>query len=83
MVAEALTNVAKHSGATSASVRLQVAGDHLMVEVLDNGRGGADAAAGTGLRGLRDRVAGVEGALDLSSPVGGPTVLTVELPCAS
>ena len=83
VVAEALTNVAKHSGATSASVRLQVAGDHLMVEVLDNGRGGAEAAAGTGLRGLRDRVAGVEGALDLSSPVGGPTVLTVELPCAS
>ena len=83
VVAEALTNLAKHSGAKAASVSLQLTGHRLLMEILDNGRGGADESAGTGLRGLRDRVAGVEGELRLSSPVGGPTVVTVELPCAS
>ena len=83
VVAEALTNVAKHSGATAASVRLQLAGGQLLLEVLDNGRGGANEVTGTGLRGLRDRVAAAEGTLRLASPVGGPTVVTVELPCAS
>jgi len=83
VVAEALTNVAKHSGATAASVRLHITGGRLVIEVLDNGRGGADEATGTGLRGLRDRVAGVEGSFRLASPAGGPTVLSVELPCAS
>lgn len=83
VVAEALTNVAKHSRARSATVRLVERDDVLLVEIYDDGVGGADEAAGTGLRGLRDRVAGVEGRLRIASPFGGPTVLSVELPCAS
>ena len=82
VVAEALTNVAKHAEARAAAVRVLQAGDRLYVTVLDDGRGGADLARGTGLAGLRDRVAAVDGRLALSSPPGGPTELTVELPCA-
>ncbi|MBI1759404.1 MAG: sensor domain-containing protein [Actinobacteria bacterium] len=81
VVAEALTNVAKHAGAHQASVLVQRVGDTLRVTVLDDGRGGADASAGTGLRGLADRVTGVDGRLAVDSPPGGPTTLTVELPC--
>jgi signal transduction histidine kinase len=55
----------------------------LRLVVTDDGVGGADPAAGTGLRGLADRVSGVDGRLHVDSPPGGPTVLTVELPCAS
>ena len=83
VVAEALTNVAKHSRARSATVRLVERDDVLLVEIYDDGVGGADEAAGSGLRGLRDRVAGVEGRLRIASPFGGPTVLSVELPCGS
>ena len=83
VVAEALTNVAKHSHAKTATVRLVERDDVLLVEVYDDGVGGADEAAGSGLRGLRDRVAGVEGRLRIASPFGGPTVLSVELPCGS
>ena len=82
VVAEALTNVAKHARARAAAVRVLQAGDRLYVTVLDDGAGGADLALGTGLAGLRDRVAAVDGRLALSSPSGGPTELTVELPCA-
>ena len=82
VVAEALTNVAKHARARAAAVRVLQAGDRLYVTVLDDGAGGADLALGTGLAGLRDRVAAVDGRLALSSPTGGPTELTVELPCA-
>ncbi|MFC7762503.1 sensor domain-containing protein [Catellatospora bangladeshensis] len=78
---EALANVAKHSGATAASVRLAHQRDTLIVEVHDAGRGGADPARGTGLTGLADRVAAVGGRLLLSSPAGGPTLVRVELPC--
>jgi signal transduction histidine kinase len=53
------------------------------VEVTDDGHGGADEAIGSGLVGLRDRVEGVDGWMHLSSPIGGPTTLLVELPCAS
>ena len=70
VAAEALSNVAKHSGARRAEVTVR--GD---------GRGGAEERGGTGLSGLSDRVAAVGGTLVLSSPVGGPTVVTVELPC--
>jgi signal transduction histidine kinase len=82
VVAEALTNVAKHSGAAAAVVRVR-RDDRgpLWITVADNGVGGADAGRGTGLRGLADRVAAVDGQLSVDSPVGGPTVLTVELPC--
>jgi len=81
VVAEALTNVAKHSGATRATVTVRQQHDRLVVEVDDDGRGGADPAHGTGLTGLADRVAVVDGRMLLSSPVGGPTRIRVELPC--
>jgi signal transduction histidine kinase len=81
VVAEALSNVYKHSGAGSARVRLSDAADRLVVEVLDEGIGGADPAVGTGLRGLQDRVAGLDGTLRVDSPPGDGTRLVVELPC--
>jgi signal transduction histidine kinase len=86
VVAEALTNVAKHSGARRASVvvrRVDAAGATLRVVVRDDGMGGAHARTGSGIAGIEDRIAGVDGRLTLDSPAGGPTVLTVELPCAS
>jgi signal transduction histidine kinase len=81
VVSEALANVVRHSGATRAQVRLSHLDAALLVEVTDDGRGGADPERGTGLTGLADRVAAVDGRLLLSSPTGGPTVLRVELPC--
>jgi signal transduction histidine kinase len=83
VVSEALTNVAKHARASRAQVEVRGRGDRLRVLVTDDGAGGADPAAGTGLGGLRKRVASVDGAFSLSSPVGGPTTITVELPCES
>ena len=80
-VCEALANVAKHSRATRASVRGRLMDDVLVVEIHDDGVGGADPAAGGGLTGLADRVAVVDGRLLLSSPPGGPTLLRIELPC--
>ncbi|GAA1072202.1 sensor histidine kinase [Nocardiopsis composta] len=81
VVSEALANVAKHSGATRAEVAARREGGALVVDVTDDGRGGADPADGTGLTGLADRVAVMDGRMLLSSPPGGPTVLRVELPC--
>jgi signal transduction histidine kinase len=81
IVAEALTNVVKHSGATQASVTVRLTSGTLEIEVSDNGQGGADARGGTGLTGLADRAAVVNGRMFLSSPVGGPTLVRVELPC--
>lgn len=87
VVAEALTNVTKHSGAQSAIVEATVVhrpqGPVLRVVVADDGRGGATAAPGSGLDGLRSRVAALDGTFDLDSPAGGGTRLTVEVPCAS
>jgi signal transduction histidine kinase len=83
VVAESLTNVTKHSGADRAEVAVHSNGDRVRIDVRDNGRGGADEQRGTGLAGLRRRVAAFDGHLTLVSPVGGPTVLHVELPCAS
>ncbi|KAB2365036.1 sensor histidine kinase, partial [Actinomadura montaniterrae] len=82
VVSEALTNVVKHSGASGAEVVLARRGDRIVLTVADDGRGGADAVGGSGLAGLSRRVASVDGTLTLSSPTGGPTRLTVELPCA-
>ncbi len=82
VVAEALTNVARHSGAGRAWVDIVRVGDRLTVEVRDDGVGGADPEKGTGLRGLRDRATGLGGTCDVISPVGGPTTLLVVLPCA-
>ncbi|MFG1652415.1 sensor histidine kinase [Micromonospora sp. NPDC049275] len=81
VVSEALSNVARHAAATRAEVRLSRVGGDLVVEVSDDGRGGADPAQGTGLTGLADRVAAADGRLLLSSPPGGPTLVRVELPC--
>ena len=83
VVAEALTNAARHADARSVEVAVVHAGERLGVEVRDDGRGGADPAAGSGLRGLADRVAALGGRLSLTSPPGGGTVLTVEIPCES
>ncbi len=83
VVAESLTNIAKHSGARTGSVRMVDRGASLSIEVHDDGRGGAVAGPGGGLHGLADRVRSVDGTLRIASPDGGPTVLLVELPCAS
>ncbi|RKE21640.1 sensor domain-containing protein [Streptomyces sp. TLI_171] len=80
-VAEALANAAKHSGASRVRVAGRWSGGALALEVSDDGRGGADASAGSGLTGLADRVAVVGGRLSVSSPPGGPTLLRVEIPC--
>ncbi|WP_238007106.1 histidine kinase [Dactylosporangium sp. AC04546] len=80
-VAEALTNVAKHSRATAAGVRVTGAADRLSVVITDNGTGGADDRLGTGLAGIRRRVLALDGTVDVDSPAGGPTTITVELPC--
>ncbi|MDO8152099.1 sensor histidine kinase [Isoptericola sp. b408] len=88
VVAEALTNVARHAAATRAHVRAAVVPvaegtDRLLVEVSDDGRGGAEARPGSGLAGLRGRVAALDGTFDLTSPPGAGTRLRVELPCVS
>ncbi|MBE1465029.1 sensor histidine kinase [Kibdelosporangium phytohabitans] len=82
VVAEALTNVAKHSSATSASVRV-VRDECVRITVSDNGMGGIDEGRGTGIIGMRRRVAALDGTVAVDSPAGGPTVISVELPCAS
>jgi signal transduction histidine kinase len=79
--AEALTNIAKHSGAASATITARLNDGVLTLEISDNGHGGADPSRGTGLTGLADRVAVADGRMLLSSPPGGPTVLRVEVPC--
>ena len=83
VVSEALANVAKHANATRADVTVRRSGDRLTVKVEDDGVGGASLVEGSGLAGLRDRVGAVDGELHLLSPMGGPTVLMVEIPCAS
>lgn len=81
VVAEALTNAAKYSGSPTAWVELARVPRGLKVRVGDHGKGGADEKGGTGLLGMRRRVAALDGNVDVSSPVGGPTVIEVELPC--
>ncbi|WP_039832085.1 sensor histidine kinase [Nocardiopsis valliformis] len=79
--AEALGNVAKHTEARRTAVTVERAGEDVVLEVTDDGRGGADPERGTGLTGLADRVAVLGGRTLLSSPVGGPTRIRVEVPC--
>jgi signal transduction histidine kinase len=83
VIAEALTNIVKHSKATRATVAVRSAGSTVIVEVADDGTGRADLAAGGGLAGLEERLRGVDGHLSVFSPRGGPTVIRAELPCAS
>ncbi|TCO58244.1 sensor histidine kinase [Actinocrispum wychmicini] len=80
-VAETLTNVAKHAGASKAWIRLDYADGRLTILVGDDGRGGADPSGGTGLRGIERRLAAFDGTLVVSSPMGGPTVVVMHLPC--
>jgi signal transduction histidine kinase len=82
VVSEGLTNIAKHAQASQAEVFVQRASDRLHIIVSDDGVGGADPARGTGLAGLAKRAASVDGTFEIASPPGGPTLLTVDLPCA-
>ncbi len=81
-VAEALTNAVRHAGAGTAAISVEHAGGLLRATVTDDGHGGADAARGTGLTGVERRLAPFDGILAVSSPVGGPTIVAIEVPCA-
>lgn len=81
VVSEALANVAKHAQATTCDVSGRIDGDRLVITVTDNGIGGARPGAGTGLTGLVTRLDALGGTLDIESPLGGPTRLTMECPC--
>lgn len=81
-VTEALANTARHGRAAEAVVRVTRDGAMLSAEITDDGTGGADASRGSGLDGIRRRAAALDGTMRISSPPGGPTAITVELPCA-
>ncbi|MEI5098601.1 histidine kinase [Streptomyces sp. PmtG] len=81
-VSELLTNAAKHSGGERCWLDLRHEGGALRVTVTDDGQGGADVSTGTGLRGVERRLAHFDGVLAVNSPVGGPTLVTMEVPCA-
>ena len=81
-VAEALTNAVRHAGAGAVRVGLEHADGMLRATVADAGRGGADASRGSGLAGVERRLATFDGILTVSSPAGGPTIVTIEVPCA-
>ncbi|MFC8102627.1 histidine kinase [Streptomyces sp. NPDC057363] len=81
VTAEALTNIARHSGAGRCRVTVRRDDGVLRLDIEDDGRGGADPARGTGLTGLADRIAAADGRMLLSSPPGGPTLLRAEIPC--
>jgi signal transduction histidine kinase len=81
VVSEALTNVAKHASATQASVTMTKSNGRLAIEISDNGVGGADTDLGTGLRGLIDRLAAIEGQLEVDSKPGRGTTVRASIPC--
>lgn len=81
IVGETLTNIAKHSGATEAGVKVWRTDDKVILEITDNGHGGAEVRAGGGLAGLADRAATIDGVITVVSPAGGPTVIRADLPC--
>jgi len=83
VVAESLTNVAKHAGAKHAAVEIRSAASQITIEVRDDGAGGAARVPGSGLEGLAQRVEALDGTLTIESPPGGPTTIRAELPCAS
>ncbi|MFF5260308.1 sensor histidine kinase [Actinomadura viridis] len=81
-VAEMLANIAKHSAATRAWIQIEHSRDRLQMIIGDDGAGGADPAAGGGMRGIERRLAAFDGTMAVTSPPGGPTIVTMELPCA-
>ena len=82
VVSESLTNVAKHAQAKTARVAVIQDGDELVLEIVDDGVGGADSERGSGLRGLADRVEALNGRLRVWTPLGGGTRVKAEIPCA-
>jgi signal transduction histidine kinase len=83
VVSECLANVARHSSAQHAEIDVRRVGDMLHIRVTDDGVGGASPVKGTGLASLAQRALSVDGTMQIDSPAGGPTVITVELPCGS
>jgi len=81
VASEALANMAKHAHATRAWIELEIREDQLRMIVGDNGVGGAESNPGGGLSGLSDRIAPLDGILSVSSPLGGPTLIIMEMPC--
>jgi signal transduction histidine kinase len=81
IVGETLTNVAKHAGASEAAVKVWRSETHVVLEITDNGHGGAEMRPGGGLAGLADRAATIDGVITVVSPAGGPTVVRADLPC--
>ena len=82
VVSECLANIARYASATAASVDVGLSDDDVVVEIVDDGIGGADTERGTGLRGLADRVEALDGRLRIWSPAGGGTRVRAEIPCA-
>ena len=80
VISEALTNVTKYAKATKAAVRVRGLDDHLSIEVEDDGIGGADPRSGSGLRGLADRLAALDGTITVVSPIGGGTRISAQIP---
>ena len=83
VVSECLANIAKHAAAKQAEIEVRRTGDRLRILICDDGVGGADPARGTGLASLAQRAGSVDGSMQVHSPPGGPTRITVELPCES
>ena len=83
MAHEALTNVGKHAGAQHAAIEVGRVGGVLVIEVRDDGHGGAVRKPGSGLEGLAQRIEALDGSMSISSPAGGPTVVRAQVPCES
>jgi len=83
VASECLANIARHAAATQAEIDVRRTGGLLRIRITDDGVGGADPARGTGLASLARRAGSVDGSMQIESPAGGPTVVTVELPCGS
>jgi len=83
VIAEALTNIAKHAGANAGAIEVVRDDDRLRVEIRDDGHGGAERKPGSGLEGLAQRVEALDGTFTVDSPAGGPTLIRAELPCGS
>lgn len=81
-IAELLTNTAKHANATHARVHINHGKNRLVITITDNGQGGADPTNGTGLTGIQRRLDAFDGTMNITSPPGGPTIVTLEIPCA-